>query len=548
MYAGACWGEARCALLGRACCCCCKECRRPKRAPHPDRCLTAPHTPAVQGPTDCTRLLQLRSEALHTDHADDDAGPRGKINAVAAEHKSFASRTVLASCGLHRTSCDRQLRPQTPARRERGRRGAGKTLCVPHHGSIHTWAAQQKSQERPQRRRERTAEAQKQKGGSLQAARAPEGRLKCWQGTACPGGEADEVRAGIRGTLAQKPSIDRAWRAIRPHYASPTQGERESARHPGRAAHHTLTPHTSLPGPRDAKRQELLSQRRRVGAPLTVALLPLCAAVDTQRLWHSLLQAAIEGPAAAAHAPSDPAASTSGAGDLDMVEAADAFVQELSAPSLVTVAVAGRPRLRLTMLPPPPPDARGDPLTYVNIGKAAEVVLLVVPGGSKAGGGGGGSSAAADTDDMESQLEGTVAGTHASSSHSRDPTAGVIDEQGKLALSILAALGLPNLLGLVQGAGASMKQRWVAAGGAAQPAAAGRAQPACCCPSCCRRCCSGGWRTARVGPPAVQACDMRANRAPPLVPLLQVGCQEARGAGAGRLRGGRWAAPHGGGQ
>lgn len=74
-----------------------------------------------------------------------------------------------------------------------------------------------------------------------------------------------------------------------------------------------------------------------------------------------------------------------------------------------TVAVAGRSKLRLTLLPPP--KDRLDPLAVVDIGRAAEVVLLAVPGGERSE---------------------------------------WVDKAGQQALEVLRALGLPEVVLAVQ--------------------------------------------------------------------------------------------------
>ncbi len=68
------------------------------------------------------------------------------------------------------------------------------------------------------------------------------------------------------------------------------------------------------------------------------------------------------------------------------------------------------------------PLASQDPLSYVEFGKSAEVLLLALPGGERCVG---------------------------------------VDQEGELALAVLRALGLPNVVGVVQGAGGgSMKERY----------------------------------------------------------------------------------------
>eukprot|EP00197_Chlamydomonas_leiostraca_P006302 CAMPEP_0202864378 /NCGR_PEP_ID=MMETSP1391-20130828/4640_1 /ASSEMBLY_ACC=CAM_ASM_000867 /TAXON_ID=1034604 /ORGANISM="Chlamydomonas leiostraca, Strain SAG 11-49" /LENGTH=397 /DNA_ID=CAMNT_0049544111 /DNA_START=57 /DNA_END=1246 /DNA_ORIENTATION=- len=216
---------------------------------------------------------------------------------------------------------------------------------------------------------------------------------------------------------------------------------------------------------RDAKRQELLEKKRRAGdAPIVVALLPLSKDVDVSGLWADLV-AACNAPTLATtsttpaptRAHSRRPSHTGAAGDEDaammalddeedlalagvsVAAAADramagagpssggAYSGQLPARA-ATVALASRPKARITLLPPPPD--RSDPLSVVDLGKVAEVVLLVVPGGSTAVQGGKGAQAA------------NAAGSD------------LIDAEGKMALSILRALGLPDVCVAVQCTGA----------------------------------------------------------------------------------------------
>ena len=92
---------------------------------------------------------------------------------------------------------------------------------------------------------------------------------------------------------------------------------------------------------------------------------------------------------------------------VDAVSGADAAVSSTCLLP-VTVALTSHPKLRLTLLPPPTP---GDLLAIVDVGKAAEVVLLAVAG---------------------------------------EEQATPIDGQGDMALSVLRALGLPEVVVAVQ--------------------------------------------------------------------------------------------------
>ncbi|GAB4814739.1 hypothetical protein N2152v2_001785 [Parachlorella kessleri] len=150
---------------------------------------------------------------------------------------------------------------------------------------------------------------------------------------------------------------------------------------------------------RDKKRAQLLEQRRSVGPPIVVGLLPLSSEVDAPRLWAGLLAACSEGAAAAA------ASAGAAAGSME-VEVAEKGISTMMPQ---TLSMADRRKMRFTFLPPPV--NREDALAVVELGKAAEVVLLAVPG---------------------------------------DEHAQVIDSQGQMALAVLRALGLPTVVGLVQ--------------------------------------------------------------------------------------------------
>lgn len=78
--------------------------------------------------------------------------------------------------------------------------------------------------------------------------------------------------------------------------------------------------------------------------------------------------------------------------------------------TMQTMAVAGRPKLRLTLLPPP--TRRSDPLAIVDLARGAEVLLLAVAG---------------------------------------DETLQAVDREGEMALNVLNALGLPSVVAAVQG-------------------------------------------------------------------------------------------------
>ncbi|KAF5835588.1 hypothetical protein DUNSADRAFT_7190 [Dunaliella salina] len=147
--------------------------------------------------------------------------------------------------------------------------------------------------------------------------------------------------------------------------------------------------------------------------------------VDVAQVWRSLL-AACEMPAP--RGASTPAAashrhSKSGQEDIDGHEDAnmecDAAGSSAAAPIRAqTVGIAGRPKLRLTLLPPPGP--RNDPLAMAEYGRAIEVLLLITPGGEKAT---------------------------------------TIDAEGHMALGVLRALGLPETVLAVQGVGSGPGNR-----------------------------------------------------------------------------------------
>ncbi|KIZ05338.1 hypothetical protein MNEG_2614 [Monoraphidium neglectum] len=189
---------------------------------------------------------------------------------------------------------------------------------------------------------------------------------------------------------------------------------------------------------RDAKRQQALERRRREGAPLVVALLPLSSEADAGALWRRLHEAC-SGGAAQQHGRQQQQQQAQGnGGDDAMADADAALALNISSPDQLaaalgfrphTAVVQGRTRLRLTLLPPP--RDRGDPLAYVQLGRCADVLLLALPCG-----------------------EGSL----------------VIDREGELALSVLRALGMPHCVGVVLcgadgggggggAAAASMKER-----------------------------------------------------------------------------------------
>ncbi|CAG9465350.1 unnamed protein product [Pedinophyceae sp. YPF-701] len=140
---------------------------------------------------------------------------------------------------------------------------------------------------------------------------------------------------------------------------------------------------------RDAKRAELIEQKRTAdsAAPLVVAVLPLSASADARPLFGLVLDAA-----AAAGARIEPPLPAGGGVDAPMAP--------------VSIACT-KPRVRLTLLPPPKP--REDPMAIVEVAKVADVVVFALSG-----------------------EEGEE-----------------LDEQGEMALDVLRAIGLPSVVGAV---------------------------------------------------------------------------------------------------
>lgn len=123
---------------------------------------------------------------------------------------------------------------------------------------------------------------------------------------------------------------------------------------------------------RDHKRAALLEQRRAVGPPVVVALLPLSADVDVERLWAGLLGACSEGTTASAAAPDGKPAGSAGGMDVDAAApAAPGSSGAVPRLAMQTLSLADRRRARFTFLPPPA--NREDALAVVDLGKVAEV-------------------------------------------------------------------------------------------------------------------------------------------------------------------------------
>lgn len=129
--------------------------------------------------------------------------------------------------------------------------------------------------------------------------------------------------------------------------------------------------------------------------------------VNVSKVWSNLIAACSQTPSAAHDS------NTTAEDDSIMITEEDTGSN--SAPlRMCTVSVAGRAKMRLTLLPPI--TQRNSPLAVVDLARAAEVVLLAVPGN-----------------------EGSTA----------------VDAEGAMALSILRAIGLPEIALAVQTAPAS---------------------------------------------------------------------------------------------
>ena len=93
-----------------------------------------------------------------------------------------------------------------------------------------------------------------------------------------------------------------------------------------------------------------------------------------------------------------------------------------------TVLVPGRYKMRMTLLPPPTAEARSNPLTIVDIAKAADVVLLCMPiAVDKAG--------------------------------KKQGACGHVDGDATMALQVLRSMGMPHVLVATSGGGESLKER-----------------------------------------------------------------------------------------
>lgn len=136
--------------------------------------------------------------------------------------------------------------------------------------------------------------------------------------------------------------------------------------------------------------------------------------VDEALLWNNLLVACNQGPQRGSTGAEGASTST----DVDMVPSSLPSGGDMHM-HMQTVSVQGRPRLRLTLLPPP--RSREDLLAVTEVGRSAEVVLVAIPG-----------------------AEGLSP----------------CDSEGERAMGVLRSLGLPHVVGVVQGAaGAAMKDR-----------------------------------------------------------------------------------------
>lgn len=144
-----------------------------------------------------------------------------------------------------------------------------------------------------------------------------------------------------------------------------------------------------------------------------VALLPLSDEVDIQALWNGLLDVtACSTTASAGHENGN---NNSGQGMMDVEIEAQAALHTL-APT--TTSLQDRRNIAFTFLPPPVD--RSDALAVVEVGRAADVVVCALPG---------------------------------------EPCAVAVDEDGKMALAVLRAMGLPSPVAVVQTAMLSLKDR-----------------------------------------------------------------------------------------
>lgn len=252
----------------------------------------------------------------------------------------------------------------------------------------------------------------------------------------------------------------------------------------------------------DKKRAQLLEQRRAVGPPVVVVLLPLSGAVDVQRLWGGLLAACDSGVAA------------KGGSDAGMETDAGEAVARPLLPH--TLSLAERRKVRFTFLPPPA--NREDLLAVVELGKAAEVSAGRGVG-ARGGVGAGGAQQAWQQRrgfctlhlcEQALALQQFACCVWPLVSLSRpapapqvillalpgDERVEAVDQEGQAALSVLRALGMPTLVGLVQAPAApgsknALKER----SAAKKHAGAAFAEHVSALPGCgCCRCAIGaGW-------------------------------------------------------
>jgi hypothetical protein len=204
------------------------------------------------------------------------------------------------------------------------------------------------------------------------------------------------------------------WRCAR--LLADASGSRTSVK-AGRAAQTKHDRLNAAKQQRDQKRAAALEQRRSAGPPRVVALLPLSADVDVERLWASLLASCSVGLTSADDVIGGGKAAAAAAGGMEIDAAQPAAngsssggVQGPCPPlATTTLSLVDRRRVRYCFLPPPA--ARDDPLAIVELGRSAECILLAMPG---------------------------------------DLGTATIDEAGSMALGVLRTLGLPTVVALVQ--------------------------------------------------------------------------------------------------
>jgi hypothetical protein len=203
-----------------------------------------------------------------------------------------------------------------------------------------------------------------------------------------------------------------------PHPASPADGGQRAGLKAPHSQNRAQRLHAAKQQ-REAKRAHLLAQRRLVVAPRVVLLLPLSAWVDVQPLWSALVTACASGgtDAVGTQAPEQQRQQNGGGGDAMETEQ---HAQHGMAPldnrhplAPRTLFGGGKGKQGVTLLSPPVD--RSDPLALIDAGKAADLVLLVLSGDAGA--------------------------------------AEAVDDEGRMALAVLRALGMPSVAALVRCSG-----------------------------------------------------------------------------------------------